>query len=163
MAKGVMGGPAGGLLRVTRRIGRDWMRSGAHGATDAECVFDGPMCLEPMSRRASVTVARKSFQPALAGQLLLAFESKRLDSIGAARVRCWFYAISRTAPGNANLGRKPFRQIMDFAVALVRSAVWRSCPTQGLSTCSPAVHEPRPSRANHCARMAVGIRQRTEH
>ena len=108
---------------MTRRIGRDWMRSGAHGATEAECVFDGTMCLEPMSRRASVTVARKSFQPAFAGQLVPVFESKRLDRVGAARVRCWFYAISRTAPGNANLDLKPFRRIMDFAVALVRSVV----------------------------------------
>ncbi|MDE0343092.1 MAG: hypothetical protein OXK82_07990 [Deltaproteobacteria bacterium] len=45
--------------------------------------------------------SRKSIRPVLAGQFLPTFGSKRLDQIGLARVRCWFYAFSRTAPGNA--------------------------------------------------------------
>ena len=107
--------------------------------------------------------SRMSIRPVLAGQRLPAFGSKRLDRIGPARVRCWFYAFSRSAPGKVNQGLKPFREIMNFAVVLVRPVVCRSCPLHSASTYPPAVHEPRLSRANHCARMVVGIRQRTEH
>ena len=53
----------------------------------------------------------------LSGQLLPAFGSKPLDRITPARIRRWFDAYSRTAPGGANHALDILRQIMNFAVA----------------------------------------------
>ena len=53
----------------------------------------------------------------LASQLLPEFGSIPLDRITPARVRRWFDAFSRTAPGNANHSLDLLRQIMNFAIA----------------------------------------------
>ena len=45
---------------------------------------------------------KKGVRSLLAGRILPAFGSKRLDRITPARLRRWFDAFSRTAPGNAN-------------------------------------------------------------
>jgi len=53
----------------------------------------------------------------LARWILPAFGSTALHDITPARVRHWFDAYSRTAPGGANRGLDVFRQIMNFAMA----------------------------------------------
>ena len=60
---------------------------------------------------------KKGVRSLLAGRVLPAFGSKRLDRITPARLRRWFDAFSRTAPGNANHALDLLRQIMNFAVA----------------------------------------------
>ena len=60
---------------------------------------------------------KESIRYQLAGQLLPAFGSKRLDRIAEAGIRCWFDRYSRTAPGNANHTLARLRQILNFAVA----------------------------------------------
>ena len=65
----------------------------------------------------------------LAGRILPAFGSKRLDRINPARLRGWFDAFSRTAPGNANHALNLLRQIMNFAVACGHV---EKNPTQGI-------------------------------
>ena len=60
---------------------------------------------------------RESIGYELAGQLLPAFGSKRLDRIAEAGIRRWFDRYSRTAPGNANHTLARLRQILNFAVA----------------------------------------------
>ena len=71
-----------------------------------EAHFDG---YKPSSRR-GISVL-------LNGRLLPAFGLKPLDRITRARVRKWFDAFSRTAPGNANHALATLRQIMNFAIA----------------------------------------------
>ena len=60
---------------------------------------------------------KKGVRSLLTGRILPAFGSKRLDRITPARLRRWFDAFSRTAPGNANHALDLLRQIMNFAVA----------------------------------------------
>lgn len=121
-------------------------------------------CMGGGALRALQTVESKEFP---AGPCRTAPAGVRIEAsrpywcrAGPVLVLC---AISRADFRNADLGLKPFRQIMGFAVALARSVEFRSCSTQGPNTYPPDVHEPRPSGADHYARMAVGIRQRTEH
>ena len=60
---------------------------------------------------------KKGHRSLLASQLLPEFGSIPLDRIAPARVRRWFDAFSRTAPGNANHSLDLLRQIMNFAIA----------------------------------------------
>ena len=60
---------------------------------------------------------QKIARSALGKQLLPVFGSKPLDRVSQARIRRWFDAFSRTAPGNANRTLDLLRQIMNFAVA----------------------------------------------
>ena len=60
---------------------------------------------------------KKGHRSLLASQLLPEFGSIPLDRIAPARVRRWFDAFSRTAPGNANHSLDVLRQIMNFAIA----------------------------------------------
>lgn len=61
--------------------------------------------------------SRRGISALLNRRLLPEFGSKPLDRITRARVRKWFDAFSRTAPGNANHGLATLRQIMNFAIA----------------------------------------------
>ena len=72
---------------------------------------------------------KKGVRSLLAGRILPAFGSKRLDRIAPARLRRWFDAFSRTAPGNANHALDLLRQIMNFAVACGHV---EKNPTQGI-------------------------------
>ena len=56
-------------------------------------------------------------------------DRSRLDRITPARLRRWFDAFSRTAPGNANHALNLLRQIMNFAVACGHI---EKNPTQGI-------------------------------
>ena len=60
---------------------------------------------------------KKGVHSLVAGRILPAFGSRRLDRIRPSQVRRWFDAFSRTAPGNANYALRIFRQIMNFAIA----------------------------------------------
>ncbi len=60
---------------------------------------------------------KKGHRSLLARQLLPKFGSIPLDRIASTRVRRWFEAYSRTAPGNANHSLDVLRQIMNFAIA----------------------------------------------
>ena len=60
---------------------------------------------------------KKGHRSLLASQLLPEFGSVPLDRIAPTRVRRWFDAYSRTAPGNANHSLDVLRQIMNFAIA----------------------------------------------
>ncbi len=60
---------------------------------------------------------KKGHRSLLASRLLPEFGSIPLDRITPARVRRWFDAFSRTAPGNANHSLDVLRQIMNFAIA----------------------------------------------
>ena len=60
---------------------------------------------------------QKGVRSALGSQLLPVFGSKPLDRISQARIRRWFDAFSRTAPGIANRTLDLLRQIMNFAIA----------------------------------------------
>lgn len=62
-------------------------------------------------------------------QLLPTFGSKPLDRIAPCRVRRWFDAFSRTAPGGANQGLRLLRRIVNFAIALGRI---EANPTRGV-------------------------------
>ena len=72
---------------------------------------------------------KKGVRSLLASRILPEFGSKRLDRITPARIRRWFDAFSRTAPGNANYTLVLFRQIMNFAVAC---GYIEKNPTQGI-------------------------------
>ena len=72
---------------------------------------------------------KKGVRSLLAGRILPSFGSKRLDRIRPARVRSWFDAFSRTAPGNANHALDLLRQIMNCAVACGHI---EKNPTQGI-------------------------------
>ena len=61
--------------------------------------------------------SRRGVSALMNGRLLPAFGSRPLDRITQARVRKWFDAFSRTAPGNANHALATLRQIMNFAIA----------------------------------------------
>ena len=61
---------------------------------------------------------QKRVRSMLDGRILPAFGSMPFDRITRARVRRWFNAYSRTAPGSANHGLDRLRQIMNFAIAL---------------------------------------------
>ena len=60
---------------------------------------------------------KKGVGALLEKRVLPAFGRRPLDRITPARVRKWFDAYSRTAPGGANKGLALLRQIMNFAVA----------------------------------------------
>ena len=83
-----------------------------------EAHFDG---YKPSSRRGISALLNR--------RLLPEFGSKPLDRITRARVRKWFDAFSRTAPGNANHALATLRQIMNFAIACGHIGV---NPTRGL-------------------------------
>ena len=61
---------------------------------------------------------QKRVRSMLDGRILPAFGSMPLDRITRARVRRWFDAYSRAAPGSANHVLDRLRQIMNFAIAL---------------------------------------------
>ena len=60
---------------------------------------------------------RKTMGSLLAGRLLPAFGSKRLDRIRRAEVSRWFDEYSRTAPGGANHALALLRRLLNHAVA----------------------------------------------
>ncbi len=82
----------------------------------------------------------------LAGQLLPAFGSQRLDRIAPAQVRRWFDGFSRTAPGNANHALGLLRQILNFAVA---SGCIETDPTRGIR------RNRRPARTRFLSREEI--------
>ena len=60
---------------------------------------------------------RRGVSTALRVHILPALGSKRLDRIAPRDVRCWFDAVSRTAPGSANYALGVLRRIFNFAIA----------------------------------------------
>ena len=60
---------------------------------------------------------RQGVRYVLDRQLLPTFGSRRLDRIAPARIRRWFDAYSRTAPGGANHALGILAQILNFAIA----------------------------------------------
>ena len=60
---------------------------------------------------------KKKVRLLLTSRLSPEFGNDPLDRIAPARVRKWFDAWSRTAPGGANKGLELIRQIMNFAIA----------------------------------------------
>ena len=73
--------------------------------------------------------SRKKVRLLLATRLLPEFGDSPLDRIAPAKVRKWFDAWSRTAPGGANKGLGLLRQIMNFALA--RGYIEKN-PAQGI-------------------------------
>ena len=72
---------------------------------------------------------KKGVRTALRAHILPAFGTNRLDRIAQRRVRCWFDAVSRTAPGSANYAHGVLRQIFNFAIAC---GYLETNPTRGL-------------------------------
>ena len=72
---------------------------------------------------------RRGVRSALGVHILPAFGSKELDRIAPRDVRCWFDAVSRTAPGSANHALGVLRQIFNFAIA---RGYLETNPTRGI-------------------------------
>ena len=72
---------------------------------------------------------RRGVSTALDVHILPALGSKPLDRIVLRDVRCWFEAVSRTAPGSANYALGVLRRIFNFAIA---RGYLETNPTRGI-------------------------------
>ena len=72
---------------------------------------------------------RRGVRTALGVHILPALGSTRLDRIAPRDVRCWFDAVSRTAPGSANHALGVLRRIFNFAIA---RGYLETNPTRGI-------------------------------
>ena len=93
------------------------------GDTDAPCHEKAPLFRDFVAGRWKADCferckpsTQRSFRSMLNGQLLPAFEDRRLDRITRSMALGWFEAFSRTTPGTANNALGLLRQILNHAI-----------------------------------------------